>query len=309
MTDASLAVVDAHRHWWHPGGGVDGPIADAVGAFFAETSNEDPADSRRRLLAEWIDHTGGRRVVDELRTAGIDRAILLVGGFALDRADPGRSLAEQNEATIAMAERHADRLAVFVGVHPAAADPAGTVARLLDHAVVGGVKLDPLAGDFSPDDERLHPVYALLEERGLGVVCHTGPRPGAEDDDLAHPRRVVPVLERFPRLPFVAAHAAFAWWRDLLPLAERAENLLCDISGYQLTAAVAPGKVAGILRRLLDAFGAQRVLFGTDAPTFDRYLSSAAWLRFLRGLAEGGAVAPSELDQVLRAGAQLLRRT
>ena len=74
--------------------------------------------------------------------------------------------------------------------------------------------------------------------------------------------RLIPLLRRFPRLPVIGAHiGGYTIWQEAArQLAGRFENLWVDCSSSFFAMDVAAG------RALIDAYGADRVLFGTDYP-------------------------------------------
>ena len=82
----------------------------------------------------------------------------------------------------------------------------------------------------------------------------------------------------------VGTHLANEYWRDLLTLGRIQENVYCDISAKQIVAKENCNQFCHILRRYLDEFGRERVLFGTDAPLLERAAFSSEWVNIVRGL-------------------------
>ncbi len=152
-----------------------------------------------------------------------------------------------------------ERLVPFPSVHPGDPRAAEQVRRI--HARgFKGVKLHPYYQDFRLDEDRLLPVYEAIEDLGLVLLCHTG-------FDLAFPRerrgdpvRVLHVLERFPRLKFVAAHLGA--WEDW----DEVERHLAGRPVYMDVSFAIDGIGPGRARRLLLRHPPEYVLFGTDSP-------------------------------------------
>jgi len=266
-------------------------------------------DFQNELEGLWID-PDGKRTIESMDAAGIGCSILLAGGFRFDREDPTDIFQSTNQQLVDLASRFPGRFVVFCGSDPNCRRAPETLASWLDgDAAVRGVKLDPLAGRYEIDDDRMLAIYKVIADRGRPIVMHTGPRPEDPLSPFGRPARLRRILEAFPDLVVVAAHAGFAWWRELLDMAVL-PNLLCDVSGYQLTAAVDPLKFAVILRRLIDAFGERRVLFGSDSPTFDWFMPPSEWIAFLRGLPSRQdfpvRFTVSEIEEILRSGSILL---
>jgi predicted TIM-barrel fold metal-dependent hydrolase len=61
---------------------------------------------------------------------------------------------------------------------------------------------------------------------------------------------------------------------------------MCDISAKQIVAKEDYGQFCHILRRYLDEFGRERVMFGTDAPLLERAASSTEWVEIVKSLPE-----------------------
>ena len=109
--------------------------------------------------------------------------------------------------------------------------------------------------------------------------------------DLAN---VVTLADACPEVTFVIDHIAnppsdpvgFATWEaGLRTLAER-PNVACKISGQQthLPKGWDAGKVRAVVEPALEAFGARRVLFGSDTPVQNSGGGFLPWLRALETL-------------------------
>lgn len=151
-----------------------------------------------------------------------------------------------------------DKFIGFAAMHP----DFGDISDELDRAVslgLRGIKLHPDFQQFNADDERAMPIYEAAVERKLPVLIHMGD----SRTDFSKPRRLVNVLERFPELDVIAAH--FGGWSEWDSAAELLGGGVyghlrtdCSSSLYAMSPEHA--------KRLIDAYGADRVLFGTDYP-------------------------------------------
>ena len=92
------------------------------------------------------------------------------------------------------------------------------------------------------------------------------------------------VLVDFPDLTVIVAHLAFSYWRDLIALGKVRENVMCDLAAWQETARQNYGQFCYILRRFIDEFGAERIMFGTDAPPVETVISSKEWVDIIKAL-------------------------
>ena len=96
----------------------------------------------------------------------------------------------------------------------------------------------------------------------------------------------------------MAALMVFIGLRYLVELAKVHPNLMCDISGFQVTAKLNYHQFCHMLRSVLDAFGKERVLFGSDGTVFARFVSDKEWVQMLSDLLRGAprGLAGTETD-------------
>jgi L-fuconolactonase len=121
------------------------------------------------------------------------------------------------------------------------------------------------------DDERTFPLWEACGELQLRVVVACLPE---------HLPRLRRTLERFPEQPVVLDHGGFpdltggppyAGAAELFELADDHPNLHCKVTSHLLEAAEAHGDPTDVVDRLARAFGADRLLWGSDWPqTHDR---------------------------------------
>jgi predicted TIM-barrel fold metal-dependent hydrolase len=143
-------------------------------------------------------------------------------------------------------------------IHPG---DTGYVEDLRDALADGciGLKVHEDVQRLHVDDERLVPVFAMLEPRGF-VLAHIGPTPWKTDPSA--PQRVARVLQRHPNLRFVVAHMGYPDPVPYFGLMQRHPNLYLDTTmGF---AASSPMKIS-IDPQLLECH-AERILYGTDYP-------------------------------------------
>lgn len=154
-------------------------------------------------------------------------------------------------------------------LHPDLPDLRAAVEEILSLGL-HGVKLHPDMQKFHIDDPRAYPIYTLCEENNLPILMHMGdPR-----YDYSHPDRLHNMLRDFPDLVVVGAHlGGWAIWDYACDLLAGHKNLYVDSS----SSIAAPGKHHGLtpeivhpdrthMVRLIRAWGADKVLYGTDYP-------------------------------------------
>lgn len=119
-----------------------------------------------------------------------------------------------------------------------------------------GIKIHPDIQRVNLDDEHLMRVYEIAEKKGLPIIIHTGDY----RYDYSHPRRMKRVLHEFPKLVVDAAH--FGGWSVYDLATEFLEDERCFVDTS--SAMMYLGKRRS--RELIELYGADRVMFGSDFP-------------------------------------------
>ncbi len=181
------------------------------------------------------------------------------------------------------------RLHSFGGIHPDYEGWKGELARIRDLGLKG-IKIHPVYQDTDLDDIRFLRILDRCAELGLIVTAHAGLDIGFPGIVRCSPKMAAHALAEVPGVTLVLAH--MGGWRnwdevtELLPgtgafidtaFSGGAFTPLDD--GYwraEDTGMLSPVEFVGIVR----AFGADRVLFGTDSP----WSAQAEELAFVRGL-------------------------
>jgi len=142
----------------------------------------------------------------------------------------------------------------FATMHPDFADVEAEVERAISLGLEG-FKIHPDSQLVNADDPRLMRLYAAIEGR-LPIIIHAGDY----RYDFSHPRRIREVLHAYPNLKVNAAH--FGGWSIYDMAVEYIENENCfmDVSSAQMW--LGPRRS----RELIEIYGADRVLFGSDFP-------------------------------------------
>ena len=158
-------------------------------------------------------HTGfndpdGNKCSAERLIEGLDEAGARAVVFTMHEPD---GYPAANDRIIAEAEASQGKLVPFCRLDPAA-DPLAEAERALGRGA-RGIKLHPRAERFRLDDERLEPVFALADERGLPIVTHAGRGIPALGRDALE------ITARHPNLKLILAHdgvSDLGWiWRHV----------------------------------------------------------------------------------------------
>lgn len=251
-------IVDAHHHLWQ------------VGRGDYDWMSPDVPVLARDYLAEDL------RPV--LRRAGVDRTVLVQAAQTEAETDFLLLLAAQ-----------ADFVAGVVGWldFEDAAFPAKLEALMRRPKFVG---LRPMLQDHADDGYVLRPAV-LANLRHLAAA-------GAAFDILTFPRHlpfVLRMLDAVPDLravvdhlskPPVASGRLEGWAGDMALIAAH-PGVFCKVSGLVTEARHqdwAPGDLAPYVRHVLDVFGADRLMFGSDWPVCLLAASYAEVMNAARGI-------------------------
>jgi len=285
-----MSTIDAHVHLYPPEVNLDpaGWAAAQGEAHWATLCTRRRRDGRAVQGFPSADE-----LLREMDRSGIERAVLL--GWYWERAE---TCAAQNRVYAAWVRQHPARLSAFATIQPRAGreETLAEVRRARDDGLIGLGELSPHAQGYGVDDAAFRAVLALAGELKLPVNLHV-----TDPDSRPFPGRVETPLGDFGRLAreFPATDFILAHWGGLLPLRpEWAGGLRTLGNVYYDTAASPLLYDATVWRRMVEAVGPERVLFGSDFPLnlFPRLDREAAMARLVEearatlGAAELGTV-------------------
>ena len=212
--------------------------------------------------------------------AGVDHSVLL------PVATKARQVPGINDAAAAI-NAGGEGLISFGGIHPDYPDWKTELDRM---AALGlkGVKLHPVYQGVDQDDIRYLRILERAGELGLIVVTHGGIDIGYPQENQCAPAKIYNAIRQVGPVKLVAAH--MGGWKNW----DEALDLLADTQVYLdtsfSTGAMTPVPDSGYspeeLRlmgeeqfvSMVRAFGAHRILFGTDSP-WSGQQESLDWLR------------------------------
>lgn len=229
-------VIDAHCHVYPDK--IAEKAAGATGKFYSLPMTY---DGKVSTLIE----QGGR--------AGIDRFIIQSVATAPKQVKSINSFIAE---TVAL---NPDRMYGLGTLHPESEDIKADAEHLLELGLKG-VKLHPDIQRFKLDDYRCLKIYELCEQAGLPLLIHTGD----SRYDYSNPNRLIPILDIYNKLTVVGAHfGGWSIWEEATRKLCKKENFYVDCSSsfYALS--------DDEIKRLISAYGTDRVIFGTDYPMWD----------------------------------------
>ena len=150
----------------------------------------------------------------------------------------------------------------FGTLHPLMDNWEEEIANLVSDGIKG-VKLHPDYQSFFVDEPDMLVKYQHIADAGLILMLHAGIDIGLPEPVHCKPDRLANVLDAVPDLKVIAAHmGGYKCWDDVeRHLAGR--NVYFDTS-YSLTD-MGPERMVSLIK----VHGADKVMFGTDAPWTD----------------------------------------
>ena len=205
-----------------------------------------------------------------MKKAGIDYSVVL------PVATNPLKLASMNDVSIELNGK--DGLIYFGAVHPDAPDWYEELGRIAEKGVKG-IKIHPVYQDVDIDDIRFLRILDRAAELGLIVLMHAGDDIGFPDVVRCSPAMTANALKQVGSVKIILAH--MGGWKNWQEVAEN----LSDTSAM-LDTAFSLGEITpkddyyspdflSLLKkqdfvRLVNIFGSERVLFGTDSPWTDQ---------------------------------------
>ncbi len=250
-----FAMLYGQKHGTEPD---EGALRSMVEGLGLELPPEDP----RAHAEKWV---------SELDRAGVDRMVLLT------------SLPGEQESVSRAAAAAPDRLVGYTMVNPKAPGAAEQAGRDIDELGLRGVELFPAMHRFDPSDEELTgPLYEIAADRGVPVFCHVGllrvrlrERLGLSspfDMRYSDPMLLHRAAADHPEISFIIPHFGCGYLREAALLGSACPNVYVDTSSSNGWMALQPQPIGWdrALQICLDAFGTDRILFGSDSGVFPR---------------------------------------
>lgn len=189
------------------------------------------------------------------KRAGI-RRVNLLGDFVI--GSTAEQMVRCNSDTIARVQAQPDFFSGFCYLNPML--DRTLLLEEIDRCVEAGLIGLKFEVELNCRSDRLDPLMAAAEARGLPVLHHSWYQPGFEARptlDESTPADLADLARRFPKVTIVMAHLAGVGHRGVLDVAA-CSNVLVDTSGGP--------PVAGLVAFAVDVLGAERVIYGSDFP-------------------------------------------
>ena len=304
-------IIDIHTHifgkGWMPKEFFYG-IARFITYEFAKSgvhqSNEEVGDG----LIDASDDPCAESLLAEMEEAGIDRSILLPVDFEV--AFPGQEvpMQEVNRLHAELARQHPQRLIAFAGIDPRRGNAVELFTQCVQDWGMQGLKLHPTAG-FYPNQKEVYPLLEKACAWKVPVLIHSGSMMVPLRSKYSQVIHLDDLGADFPDLTVIAAHCGGIFgYQQMISVMTTKLNILVDISAWQLVATKNYPYFCRALRDVMDFAGCERILFGSDSPSFRSFMSNPDWVQTIKDLPrnapDGISFKEEEIAAVLGGNAQ-----
>lgn len=201
-------------------------------------------------------------VADFLRVAskfGIGKLCLLGEVFKYGLYPDEKQITEINNLTAVLLKEYPDSFLGFCYINPSNSQASieDEIDRRITEDKFKGLKLEASLNCRSP---QMDPVMKRARMHECVVYQHTFYKTVDKVPEESDPSDVANLAARFPDVKIVMPHLACCGIRGVLDI-ENHKNVYVDTSGSQ--------PVSGILEYAVEKLGADRILYGSDAPGRD----------------------------------------
>ena len=184
------------------------------------------------------------------KAAGISKFVVLPVAIRPDRVQG------INDFILSQLPEHREFIG-FGTVHAGMENLTDEVERIIRMGLKG-IKMHPDSQRFSIDDPRLFPMYEAIRGK-IPVMLHMGDT----RYDYSHPVKLRRILDLFPGLQAIAAHfGGYSMQQTAFELLKDTDCIM-DVSSSMMF------MEKGEPERYINAYGAERLAYGTDYPLWD----------------------------------------
>ncbi|OIO65098.1 hypothetical protein COY28_05435 [Candidatus Woesearchaeota archaeon CG_4_10_14_0_2_um_filter_57_5] len=194
---------------------------------------------------------GGAGIIKLMDQFGIDRSVV----FALNTARTPKDFVLENTTVYRAFRRYPDRLIPFFRLNPHL-DWRKEFNRCRELGFMG-VKLHPRSQNFPLLSGQAKAIYRECESTGMPVLIHAG----FGVSNAA--KGFYQMKKEFPALKLIVGHACFVDLFEAMRLLRKAPFVVLETSTVRIFD----------LYDLLRHFPAEKIVFGSDAPYYDHWVS------------------------------------
>jgi predicted TIM-barrel fold metal-dependent hydrolase len=285
-------IIDIHTHLfgkgWIPKQFFYG-IARFITHEFAKQGVQESNEEVGEGIMEASHDPEAASLLAEMEEAGVDKSILLPLDYGIAMGDPEVPIEEVNRKHAALAKKHPDQLISFAGVDPLRRGAIDIFKQCVEEWGMRGLKLHPTTG-YYPNQKEVYPLLEKASEYKIPVIIHSGSMMVPLRSKYSQPIYFDDLGADFPDLPIIAAHSGgFFGYPQMISVMNTKINIMSDISAWQIAATRNYAFFCRALRDLIDFTEPERILFGTDSPSFRSIMSTKDWIQLIRDLPQNAA--------------------
>ncbi len=235
-------------------------IIDAHTHIFPEMIAEKASLNIGKFYGITMSHNGTReKLLEEGTAAGIDKFLIH------SVATTPKQVSSINSFIAKSVELYPDKFIGFMTLHPESDYLEEEFFWGLEHGLKG-VKLHPDFQEFDINSEKAKEIYKLANGR-CPVLIHMGDY----RTQYSKAEKLAPLFDEFLELDVIAAHfGGYSEW-------ETAASYLKDTRAYVDTSSSLFELSPDDVRKLIDTYTPERVIFGTDYPMWDAREELSRW--------------------------------
>lgn len=303
-------IIDVHQHW-EPEFLLDGfiPFISKFIQGMYKSLNCPPVslediEKEYSYLAKDPD---GERIVEHMDKSGVDKSVV----FFWDRPSlTDESIMETNKKVGEIGRRFPDRIIPFASINPTRKNAVDMLKKCVEEYGLVGMKWHPDVQGFYPAAKENYQLLKLMDDYKMTLVTHTGALPIPSKSLYSHPLLLDEILVDFHNINIIAAHCGWRWWQELAGIMEWKSRIYGCITEWQLLAVSNYDTFCRTLRCMIDQMGIDRIMWGTDNPSFTALVPVKRWIEIIQRLPEdahdGIQFTKEECDAILGGNAKRL---
>jgi hypothetical protein len=278
-------IIDSHYHYMT--GMSEKAAADLVGMVYRESEKLGMGLNYETLLktaaGTWADPQADR-LIDAMDEGGVDVTVAVnVDNSNIPLLTPER-MQKQNRMLGEAVQRHPGRIIGLAGIDPRRPEAADMARACFEEFGLRGVKYHPDHG-FDPAGPESCKVLEVLAKQSGILLSHTGPLLPRGRSKFAEPMMLADIAVDFPEIKVIAAHmGGYVNWRPWASLAAYQSPMYGDLAVWDTLAYKNYGLFCRQLREAIDLTGADKILFGSDAPVQTLLYPIKTMIGFIRDL-------------------------
>lgn len=265
-------------------------------------TNLTPSEYLDKHLRRYVDPDGDE-LVKTMDKAGVDVDVIFSVDWAPFTGEARVSNREVNHHFSEVPKKHPGRFWPLCALDPTRGDALDQATEAIEKWGMKGFKLMPSTG-FCPDDPICYPFYEKCAEWGVPIMFHSGGG-GVPHWQYSQPMYIASVAFTFPDVKMIMAHAGEDSAGQALHAASTLPNVYLDISVVgQWKYVRNPENFYLWLRNLIDEVGPWKILFATDWPQPDLWISLVDWVKAIKEPKTKLKFTPEEINIILGTAAQ-----